>query len=440
MFRLPVLLAAAAGLLALHPAPAAAQKKNPLAGRIDALSARVEPQVIAWRRDIHEHPELGNRETRTAGIVAAELKRLGLEVQTGVGKTGVVGLLRGGKPGPVVALRADMDALPVTEDRKVPFASKERTQYNGQEVGIMHACGHDSHVAMLLGTANVLSQLKNDLHGTVKFIFQPAEEGPPAGEEGGAALMVKEGVLDNPKVDAVFGLHINAQTEVGQVKYRAGGMMASADVFQIRVKGKSAHGAYPWLAVDPVVTASQIVVALQSIVSREVQLTEDAAVVTVGMIHGGVRNNIIPEQVELQGTLRALNAQTRAQLAQSVRRVATNIAEAAGATAEVEVRAAAPLTYNDPRLLQQALPTLRNVAGASAVSEMKAVTGAEDFGCYQEKVPGLYLYLGGMPKGADPAATAPHHTPGFFLDESGFGLGVRTLSNLAVDYLGGKMK
>ncbi|AYA37757.1 amidohydrolase [Hymenobacter oligotrophus] len=440
MFRLPVLLAAAAGLLALSSAPAAAQKKNPLAGRIDALAARVEPQVIAWRRDIHEHPELGNRETRTAGIVAAELKRLGMEVQTGVGKTGVVGLLRGGKPGPVVALRADMDALPVTEERKVPFASKERTQYNGQEVGVMHACGHDSHVAMLLGTANVLSQLKKDLHGTVKFIFQPAEEGPPAGEEGGAALMVKEGVLDNPKVDAVFGLHVNAQTEAGQIKYRAGGMMASADVFQIRVKGKSAHGAYPWLAVDPVVTASQIVVALQTIVSREVQLTDDAAVVTVGMIHGGVRNNIIPEQVELQGTLRALNAQTRAQLAQSVRRVATNIAEATGATAEVEVRPAAPLTYNDPRLLQQALPTLRNVAGTSAVSEMKAVTGAEDFGCYQEKVPGVYLYLGAMPKGVDPATTAPHHTPGFFLDESGFGLGVRTLANLAVDYLSGKMK
>ncbi|WP_400193083.1 amidohydrolase [Hymenobacter sp. B81] len=428
-----VLRLALVGALLL-PAAAQAQKH---AARINALAAKVEPQVIAWRRDLHEHPELGNRETRTAALVAAELRRLGLEVQTGVAKTGVVGILRGGKPGPVVALRADMDALPVTEERKVPFASKERVLYNGQEVGVMHACGHDAHTAMLLGAANVLSAMKKDLAGTVKFVFQPAEEGPPAGEEGGAALMVKEGVLDNPRVDAVFGLHVNAQTEIGQLKYRAGGMMASSDVFTIQVKGKSAHGAYPWLAVDPVVAAAQIVLSLQTIVSREVELTDNAAVVTVGMIHGGVRNNIIPEQVELTGTLRALSAETREQLRQSVQRVATNVAEAAGATAEVSIRPAAPLTYNDPRLTAAMLPTLRAVAGSAAVSEMKAVTGAEDFGCYQEKVPGLFLYLGAMPRGVDPATTAPHHTPGFFLDEGGFGLGVRTLAQLAVDYLQG---
>ncbi|GAA4391625.1 amidohydrolase [Hymenobacter koreensis] len=418
-------------------APAASAQKNADAQRIATLSAKIEPQVIAWRRDLHEHPELGNRETRTAALVAAELKRLGLEVQTGVAKTGVVGILRGGKPGPVVALRADMDALPVTEERKVPFASKERTQYNGQEVGVMHACGHDAHTAMLLGTANVLSQMKKDLHGTVKFLFQPAEEGPPAGEEGGAALLVKEGALDNPKVDAVFGLHVNAQTEIGQLKYRAGGMMASADVFTVNVKGKSAHGAYPWLATDPVVAAAHIVVALQTVVSREVELTDDAAVVTVGMIHGGIRNNIIPEQVELTGTLRALSAETREKLRQSVQRVATKTAEAHGTTAEVTIKAAAPLTYNDPQLTARMLPTLRSVAGTAAVSEMKAVTGAEDFGCYQEKVPGVFLYLGAMPKGVDPATTAPHHTPGFYLDEGGFGLGVRTLAQLAVDYLSG---
>jgi amidohydrolase len=431
--------AAAVAALWLAPLALVAQK-NALNTRINTLSAKVEPQVIAWRRDIHEHAELGNRETRTAALVAAELKRLGLEVQTGVAKTGVVGILRGGKPGPVVALRADMDALPVTEERKVPFASKERTQYNGQEVGVMHACGHDSHTAMLLGAANVLSQMRQDLHGTVKFLFQPSEEGPPPGEEGGAALMVKEGVLDNPKVDAVFGLHINAQTEIGQLKYRPGGMMAAADVFTVRVKGKSAHGAYPWLAVDPVVAASQIVVALQTIVSREVKLVDDAAVVTVGMIHGGVRNNIIPEQVELSGTLRSLSAETREQLRKSVVRVATNTAEAVGATAEVEIKGAAPLTYNDPQLTARMLPTLQSVAGSGAVSVMKAVTGAEDFGCYQEKVPGLFVYLGGMPLGADPATTAPHHTAGFFLDEGGFGLGVRTLARMAVDYLNGPSK
>ncbi|MBD2714010.1 amidohydrolase [Microvirga sp. STR05] len=430
MKRLLLLLPLACSLVR----PAAAQNAA-LNARIAKLSAQQETQVIAWRRDIHEHPELGNMETRTAGIIAAELKRLGLEVQTGVARTGVVGILRGGKPGPVVALRADMDGLPVTESPTLPFASKARAQYNGQEVGVMHACGHDTHVAMLLGAANVLSQVKKDLPGTVKFIFQPAEEGSLPGVTGGAKLMVQEGVLSNPNVDAIFGVHINAQTEVGTLRYRPEGEMASSDVFTIKVKGKSAHGAYPWLAVDPVVAAAQIIMGLQTIVSRQVQLTEDAAVLTVGMVHGGVRNNIIPEQVELTGTIRTLNADMQQQIWTAVRRTATNIAESTGATAEVDIVNYAPVTYNEPRLTEQMLPTLRRVAGPEHVELQKAVTGAEDFAYFQEKVPGVFLFVGGMPKGKKAADTAPHHTAGFFVDESGLTLGVQTLATLAADYL-----
>ncbi len=289
-----VAVLATATLLTAAPA-ARAQQPSALSARVAQLADQEQAQVVAWRRDIHEHPELGNQETRTAALVADHLRKLGLEVQTGVGRTGVVAVLKGGKPGPVVALRADMDALPVTETTGLPFASKVRTDYNGQQVGVMHACGHDTHVAMLLGAADVLTKMKKDLPGSVKFIFQPAEEGSLPGQEGGARLMVKEGVLENPKVAAVFGIHIQAQTEVGQLSYRPGGEMASSDVFSIKVKGKSAHGAYPWLAVDPVVTAAQIIMGLQTIVSRQAQLTEDAVVLTVGMVHGGVRNNIIPE-------------------------------------------------------------------------------------------------------------------------------------------------
>lgn len=409
-----------------------------LTERIAKLSAQQEAKVVAWRRDIHEHPELGNQETRTAALVAEHLRKLGLEVQTGVARTGVVALLKGGKPGPVVALRADMDALPVTESNALPFASKARTQYNGQEVGVMHACGHDTHVAMLLGTAEVLVQMRQELAGTVKFIFQPAEEGSLPGQEGGARLMVKEGVLQNPKVDAIFGVHIQAQTEVGKLSYRPGGEMASSDVFNIKVKGKSAHGAYPWLAVDPVVTAAQIILGLQTIVSRQSELTEDAVVLTVGMVHGGVRNNIIPEQVELTGTIRCLNKEMQQKVWAAVRRTATNIAESAGATAEVDITNYAPVTFNDPRLTAQMVPSLNRAAGVANVSVQKAVTGAEDFAFYQEKVPGVFVFVGGMPKGKNPADTAPHHTPGFFVDESGLTLGVRALVTLATDYLAAK--
>jgi amidohydrolase len=406
-----------------------------LNARIAQLATQEEPKVIAWRRDIHEHPELGNLETRTAALIAAHLKKLGLEVQTGVARTGVVGILRGGKPGPVVALRADMDALPITENNSLPFASKVKTTYLGQPVGVMHACGHDTHVAMLMGAAEVLSQVKADLPGTVKFIFQPAEEGSVPGTEGGAKLMVKEGVLDKPKVDAVFGVHIQAQTEVGTLTYRPGGEMASADRFSIKVHGKGAHGAYPWNSVDPVVTAAQIILGLQTIVSREVKLVDDAAVVTVGTVNGGVRFNVIPDDVELVGTIRALNPEVQKRIWASVRRIATNIAESAGATAEVTIDPYVPVTTNDPALTARMLPTLQAAAGPANVHEIKAVTGAEDFSFYQEKVPGLFLFVGGMAKGQDPATAADHHTPGFRIDESGLTLGVKALATLAADYL-----
>ena len=417
--------------------PHSTHAQNPvLNARIAQLAQAEEAKVIAWRRDFHQHPELGNEETRTAGIVAAHLKKLGLEVQTGVARTGVVGILRGGKPGPVVALRADMDALPVTETTGLAFASTVKTTYLGQPVGVMHACGHDSHTAMLMGAAEVLSQVKKDLPGTIKFIFQPAEEGSVPGTEGGAKLMVKEGVMENPKVDAVFGVHIDAQTEVGHLTYRPGGEMASSDRFTIKVLGKGAHGASPWNSVDPVVTAAQIIMGLQTIVSRQIKLTDDAAVVTVGTIKGGVRYNVIPADVELTGTIRALNKATQQQLWAAIRRTAKGIAESAGATAEVNIDPYVPVTYNDPPLTARMLPTLQAVAGGAAnVKEIKAVTGAEDFSYYQEKAPGVFLFVGGMKQGTDPATTADHHTAGFLLDESGFTLGVKTLATLAADYL-----
>ena len=435
--RFPTSVYSAVILLGLVALPARAQNVA-LAVRIAQLSAQEESKVIAWRRDLHEHPELGNEETRTAGIIAAHLKKLGLEVQTGVARTGVVGILRGGKPGPVVALRADMDGLPIKESNDLPFASKATATYLGQPVGVMHACGHDTHVAMLMGAAEVLSQVKKDLPGTVKFIFQPAEEGSLPGVEGGAKLMVKEGVLDKPKVDAVFGIHINAQTEIGNLAYRSGGIMASSDRFTIKVSGKGAHGAYPWNSVDPVVTAAQIILGLQTIVSRQVKLIDNAAVVTVGTLNAGVRYNVIPPDVEMSGTIRALDVDVQKQIWASIRRIATNIAESAGATAEVTIDPYVPVTSNNAALTARMLPTLQAVAGAGHVREIKAVTGAEDFSFYQEKVPGLFLFVGGMTKGQDPATTADHHTAGFRIDEGGLTLGVKTLATLAADYLTAK--
>ena len=415
----------------------------------DALKAQVakkadamQTKLVAWRRDFHEHPELGNHETRTAGIIAAHLKALGLEVKTGVAKTGVVGLLKGGKPGPVVALRADMDGLPVIERVNIPFASKVKTTFNNAEVGVMHACGHDTHMSILMGVAEVLSSMKADLRGTVKFIFQPAEEGPPFGEEGGAELMVKEGVLQNPKVDAIFGLHINAQTEVGKITYRPGGTMAAVNDLQITVKGRQAHGAYPWSSIDPIVVSAQIINNLQTIVSRNLNVTENAGVVTIGAINGGNRSNIIPEEVVMVGTIRALSTEDEKMMIARVKTIATKTAEAAGATAEVKIPLSVhyPVTYNNPALTEKMLPTLQATAGAANVMLKPPVTGAEDFSFYQEKVPGLFFFLGGMPKGQDPLKTAAHHTPDFYIDESGFSLGVKALCNLTLDYMAGKGK
>lgn len=412
-------------------------QKNPLSAEVAKKAQSIEQKVISWRRDFHEHPELGNSEFRTAEIIAKHLKSLGITVTTGVAKTGVVGILKGGKPGPVVALRADMDGLPVTERVNVPFASKVRTTYNGQEVGVMHACGHDSHMAILMGVAEVLASVKKDIPGTVKFIFQPAEESAPAGEEGGAELMVKEGVLANPKVEVIFGLHINSQTPVGDISYRPGGTMAAVNDFKITVKGRQAHGAYPWSSIDPIVISAQIVNNLQTIVSRNLNVTENAGVVTVGAINGGVRSNIIPEKVEMLGTIRNFTKEDEALFKERVKTIAVKTAEAGGGTAEVQLPYSNhyPVTFNEVALTEKMLPSLQATAGADHVKLKPPVTGAEDFSFYQEKVPGLFFFLGGMPKGQDPVKAPSHHTPDFFIDESGFVLGVKALSNLTLDYM-----
>jgi amidohydrolase len=412
-------------------------QKNPLRAEVSKKASAIEQKVIGWRRDFHEHPELGNSETRTAGIISKHLESLGITVITGVAKTGVVGILKGGKPGPVVALRADMDALPVTERVDLPFASKVTTTYNGQQVGVMHACGHDSHVAILMGVAEVLVSMKKDIPGTVKFIFQPAEEGAPVGEEGGAERMIKEGVLTNPNVDVIFGLHINSQTTVGDIGYKPGGTMAGVNDMKITVTGKQAHGAYPWSSVDPVVISAQIVNNLQTIVSRNLNLTENPGVVTIGAINGGVRSNIIPEKVEMLGTIRNFSKSDEAMFIERIKTIATKTAEAGGATAEVKIPYSNhyPVTFNDVALTEKMLPSLKATAGAEHVKLRLPVTGAEDFSFFQEKVPGLFVFLGGMPKGQDPLKAPSHHTPDFFIDESGFVLGVNALANLTLDYM-----
>lgn len=414
---------------------ASAQKGTALSFKVNQKAKNIESKVIQWRREIHEHPELGNREFKTADKIAAHLRSLGIEVQTGVAKTGVVGLLKGGKPGPVVALRADMDALPVKERVNLPFISKETGEYNGQTVGVMHACGHDTHVAMLMGTAEILASLKDEIKGSVKFIFQPAEEGPPEGEEGGAELMVKEGVLENPKVDVIFGLHINSQTEVGHIRYRPRGTMASSDWFTIKVNGKQSHGASPWYSVDPIVTASQIVLGIQTIVSRNVNLTENPAVVSIGQINAGIRNNIIPESLTLGGTIRTLDTSTQDYIHSRIQHIASSIAESAGATADVAISKKTLITYNDPELTEAMLPSLQASAGIDNVHLTQAVTGAEDFSFYQAKVPGFFYFLGGMPKGKQANEMPSHHTPDFFIDESGMILGMISMSNLTLDYM-----
>jgi amidohydrolase len=406
-----------------------------LAGDLDALAAEIEPKVIEWRRDIHKHPELGNREFRTAGIVAQHLKSLAIEVRTGVAHTGVVGVLRGGKPGPVVALRADMDALPVTEEVDLPFASKVRTTWAGRETGVMHACGHDTHVAMLMGVAQILARKRAELPGTVKFIFQPAEEGPPPGEEGGAALMIKQGAMDGPALEVIFGLHIGSMHEAGTIAYRPGPVMAAADVLRITVQGRQTHGSAPWTGVDPIVVAAQIVLGLQTIVSRQINVTQEPAVVSIGGIDGGNRFNIIPDKVEMVGTIRTFDEAMRDDIHRRVRQIAEHIAESAGAKALVQIDKPYSVTINDPALTERMLPSLKKVVGEKNVILRPKTTGAEDFSFYAQRVPGFFFFLGGSPRGTDLARVAYNHSPRFFVDESALLIGVRALARVTADYM-----
>lgn len=400
-----------------------------------AAVEKMESKSITWRRDFHQYPELGNRETRTASIIAAHLQKLGIETKTGIAKTGVVGILKGGKPGPCIALRADIDGLPIVERVDIPFASKEKSVYNGQPVGVMHACGHDTHTAMLMTVAEILSGMKSEIKGTIKFIFQPAEEGPPEGEDGGADLMVKEGVMDNPKVDVIFGLHIESDIEVGKIQYKPGAFMASSDWFKIVVKGKGSHGSQPWKGIDPIQVSAQIIEGLQSIVSRQSELTKAPVVITVGKIQGGVRNNIIPEECVLDGTIRTLDNEMQQQVHERIRRMATNIAAASGATAEVTIDTKTLVTYNTPELVKKMIPSLQSAAGPNNVTEREWVTGAEDFSYYGTKAPAFFFYLGGMPKGKDSKTAPPHHTADFFVDDSGMKTGVRAFCDLVIDYM-----
>lgn len=404
---------------------------------VDALANKVEADVISWRHHFHEFPELSNREFKTAEYVASYLKSLGLQVQTGVAKTGVVAILDSGKPGPVVALRADMDGLPVKEESALSYRSNQVGEYNGKEVPVMHACGHDTHMAMLMGAAKILTDIKGELKGKVKFIFQPAEEGAPAGEKGGAEVMVKEGVLKNPDVDAIFGLHISANADVGTVRYNSGGTMAAVDPFKIVVHGKQAHGAYPWKSVDPIVTSAQMIMSIQTIVSRELKLIDDAAVVSIGSIHGGNRSNIIPSEVEMVGTIRTLNKAAREHIYEALPRKVKAIAESMGAEAELTLPLDYyyPITYNDPELTQQMLPTMQRTAGVENTLLSKPVTGAEDFSFFQEQVPGLYVWVGGKPLDVSEKDSPAHHTPEFYVDDSGMKLGVKLLTNFTLDYM-----
>lgn len=427
-------------LLAIVSVGAIAQSSAKLQAKLDQKAKELESKVIEWRRHFHQYPELSNREFKTGKMIADHLKSLGLEVRYPVAKTGAVGILRTGKPGPTIALRADIDALPVVERNSLLFASKEKSTYLGQDVGVMHACGHDTHIAILMGVAQILSEMKSELNGNIVFLFQPAEEGAPEGEEGGAALMIKEGVLDDPKVDVAFGLHISSQTPVGTVTFRPEGLLAAADMLKIKVKGVQAHGSAPWSGIDPVVVSAQIINGLQTIVSRQLDLTEAGATLTVATIHGGVRNNIIPEEVEMTGTIRTLDNRMQEEMHARIKRTAEKIAESMGATAEVEIIRGYPVTYNSPELTAWAQPVMERVAGKEKAVVIKAVTGAEDFSFFSQKVPGFFFFVGGMPLDADPTKVPSHHTPDFFIDESGMITGLRAMLNLTVDYMKSPMK
>lgn len=407
---------------------------NDPAADIDAATMRLMPKIIEWRRHVHQYPELGNREFKTAKFVEEHLRRLGIEVRTGIAKTGVVGILKGSQPGPVIGLRADMDALPVTERNDLPFRSRETAEFNGQKTGVMHACGHDAHVAMLMGAAEVLAGMKDRIRGTVVFIFQPAEEGPPAGEEGGASLMVKEGVMDDPKIDAIFGIHISSQLEAGAIRYKPGATMAASDWFEIKVKGRQTHGAYPWLGVDPVAVATQIYTGLQMIVARRSELPKAPVVISVGRINGGIRENIIPEELTMAGTIRTLDSAMQDEVHEKIRATAKSIAESMGASAEVKITKMAPVTYNTPELVDKMLPSLQKAAGRDNVMLGEWVTGAEDFSFFGQKAPAFYFWVGGMPKGKDKKDAPAHHTPDFFIDDSRLDVGVKAFANIVFDY------
>lgn len=423
-------IASALAVVLFTALPAAAATDQ---AQVDALTSAIEPKVIAWRRDIHEHPELSNREVRTAQLVAEHLQKLGLEVKTGVAHTGVVAVLKGALPGPTIALRADMDALPVTEKTDVPFKSRATAEYRGESVGVMHACGHDVHTAVLMGVAEVLTRMRSTLPGTVVFVFQPAEEGPPAGEEGGAALMLKEGIFDPVTPEAVFGLHVWSALNTGQIGYRSGPAMAASDTFSIDVRGKQTHGSRPWQGVDPIVAAAQIVGALQTVVSRRIDITTYPAVVTIGAVKGGIRHNIIPDRVELRGTIRTFDAKQREEIFARVREIAENTARANGATAEVKFETPSyPVTRNDPQLTEKMLPSLRRVA---EVDEMELITGAEDFSLYQQRTPGLFFFVGVTPAGQDPATAPANHSDFFFVDEKSIPIAIRALTQVTLDYL-----
>ena len=394
----------------------------------------IQNQLVQWRRHLHQYPELGNREFKTAAYIVEQLKDLGLEIKTGIAKTGVVAILRGGKPGPVIALRADMDALPVKERANIPYASTDSSMYGNTKVAVMHACGHDAHVAILIGTARVLAGMKKDIAGTIKFIFQPAEEGPPEGEEGGAALMVKEGVMDNPKVDVIFGMHIESWIPAGDIQYKPGSFMASADLFTIKVKGRSSHGSQPWLGVDPIAVSAQIIEGLQNIVSRQMDLTKAPVVITVAKINSGVRFNIIPEEAFMEGTLRTLDSKMQQDVQARMKFTAAKIAEASNATAEVNFYNKTLVTYNTPDLVEKMLPSLQAAAGKNNVRPMEWVTGAEDFSFFGTKAPAFFFYFGGMPRGNNAKNAPPHHTPDFMIDDSRLFVGVKTFCQLVFDY------
>ncbi len=427
----PILLAALAATLSAGAARAA----DPIDAQLDALTTQELPRVISWRRDLHEHPELGNRETRTAQLVAAHLRRLGLTVQTGVAHTGVVALLEGGRPGPTVAVRADMDALPVTEKTDVPFRSHATTTYRGETVGVMHACGHDSHTAMLMGLAEELAQVRAQLPGRVLFIFQPAEEGPPEGEEGGAQLMLKEGLFEKYRPQVVFGMHVWSALRVGELGYRSGPLMAAVDSYKVHVQGRQSHGSRPWQSIDPVVTAAQIVNALQTVVSRDVDITQAPAVVSVGAIKGGIRYNIIPAEVDMLGTIRTFTEPQRQVVIDSMKRIIENTAAANGASAQLVLTEHYPVTYNDPQLTARILPSLEAVVGAGHVRQMDMITASEDFSMFAQAVPGVFFFVGVTPQDKDPATAPANHSDYFYLDEGGIPVGMRAMAHVVADYL-----